>query len=218
MTQLHDHMAVRLHTSRGYASKRLLDIVGALGLAAVFSPVIVLVPVLVALEDGLPVTFSHARVGRDGKSFKAYKFRSMVRNSQAVLAQLLATNSAAKAEWEADQKLKNDPRVTRIGRFLRATSLDELPQILNVLKGDMSLVGPRPVVQEELARYGDAAKVYLSLKPGLTGLWQVSGRNNVSYDQRVALDCEYAARQSLLLDLSILARTVKVVLWRDGSY
>ena len=134
------------------------------------------------------------------------------------MAQLLATDPAAKAEWEADQKLKNDPRVTRIGRFLRATSLDELPQILNVLKGEMSLVGPRPVVQDELARYGDAAKIYLSLKPGLTGLWQVSGRNNVSYDQRVALDCEYAARQSLLLDISILARTVKVVLWRDGSY
>jgi lipopolysaccharide/colanic/teichoic acid biosynthesis glycosyltransferase len=218
MTQLHDHMAVRLRTSRGYAGKRLLDIAGALGLAAVFSPVIVLVPVLVALEDGLPVTFSHARVGRDGRLFKAFKFRSMVRDSQAVLAQLLATDPAAKAEWEADQKLKNDPRVTRIGRFLRATSLDELPQIINVLKGEMSLVGPRPVVQDELARYGDAAKIYLSLKPGLTGLWQVSGRNNVSYDQRVALDCEYAARQSLLLDISILARTVKVVLWRDGSY
>jgi lipopolysaccharide/colanic/teichoic acid biosynthesis glycosyltransferase len=211
-------MAVRLRTSRGYAGKRLLDIAGALGLAAVFSPVIVLVPVLVALEDGLPVTFSHARVGRDGRLFKAFKFRSMVRDSQAVLAQLLATDPAAKAEWEADQKLKNDPRVTRIGRFLRATSLDELPQIINVLKGEMSLVGPRPVVQDELARYGDAAKIYLSLKPGLTGLWQVSGRNNVSYDQRVALDCEYAARQSLLLDISILARTVKVVLWRDGSY
>lgn len=142
----------------------------------------------------------------------------MVSNSEAVLANLLATDPQARAEWEQDFKLKNDPRITKLGKFMRRTSIDELPQLWNVLKGEMSLVGPRPIIQEELAYYGDDVDYYLMAKPGMTGLWQVSGRNNVSYENRVYFDAWYAKNWSLWNDLVILLKTLKVVLKRDGAY
>lgn len=199
------------------ALKRLFDLVCAsLGL-------LLLLPLFALLtwwirQDGGPAVFSHQRVGRDGRLFGCLKFRTMVINAQAVLQHLLATDPAARAEWERDFKLKNDPRITTIGHFLRRTSLDELPQLWNVLRGDMSLVGPRPVIQAELERYGDAVRYYLEAKPGITGLWQVSGRNDLDYPQRVMLDTWYVQNWSLWHDIVILAKTVRVVLHRDGAY
>jgi lipopolysaccharide/colanic/teichoic acid biosynthesis glycosyltransferase len=146
------------------------------------------------------------------------KFRTMVVNAEATLARHFEKNPAARQEWEATQKLRDDPRVTPLGRFLRATSLDELPQLFNVLAGDMSLVGPRPIVRGEIIRYGTYFEDYASARPGLTGLWQVSGRSDVDYDKRVALDRSYVMGWSLSGDLMILLRTVKVVFSRVGSY
>jgi undecaprenyl-phosphate galactose phosphotransferase len=176
--------------------------------------------VLAALvkRDGGPAFFGHTRIGQNGQPFKCYKFRSMVVNSQEVLAELLASSSDARAEWERDFKLKDDPRVSRIGDILRKTSLDELPQLWNVIKGEMSLVGPRPVVKAELERYGEDVSYYLEAKPGVTGLWQVSGRNDVDYETRVYLDAWYVKNWSLWTDISILFKTVGVVLGRDGAY
>jgi lipopolysaccharide/colanic/teichoic acid biosynthesis glycosyltransferase len=146
------------------------------------------------------------------------KFRSMLRNSEQVLAALLRDDPVARAEWERDHKLTTDPRITPIGRFLRKSSLDELPQLLNVLRGEMSLVGPRPITVAELTRYGRVRWHYLSVRPGLTGLWQVSGRNNTTYEERVALDQRYVEQRSLWLDACILVKTVRVVLLREGAY
>ncbi|HNA20830.1 MAG TPA: sugar transferase, partial [Agitococcus sp.] len=162
--------------------------------------------------------FGHQRIGANGNPFPCYKFRTMVKNSAEVLDELLKNDAQAKAEWEAEFKLKNDPRITQIGHVLRRTSLDELPQLWNVLRGEMSLVGPRPVVQAELIKYGDDVDYYLHVKPGMTGLWQVSGRNDVDYETRVALDAWYVRNWSLWNDLVILLKTVKVVLARDGAY
>jgi len=150
--------------------------------------------------------------------FPCYKFRSMVLNSQEVLQQLLDSDPEARAEWERDFKLKNDPRITPVGRFIRKTSLDELPQLFNVLRGQMSLVGPRPIISEELIRYDENVDYYLMAKPGMTGLWQVSGRNDVDYDTRVYFDSWYVKNWSLWNDIAILFKTVKVVLHRDGAY
>jgi lipopolysaccharide/colanic/teichoic acid biosynthesis glycosyltransferase len=158
-------------------------------------------------------------VGRGGALFGCLKFRSMVIDSEARLAELLARDPAARAEWEATRKLKRDPRVTSVGRFLRASSLDELPQLINVLRGEMSLVGPRPVIQAELEQhYGAAAAHYMSVRPGITGLWQVSGRNDTTYEQRVRLDVSYVARASFAEDLRILLATPVAVLRRRGAY
>lgn len=199
-------------------AKRGLDIAGAGALLLLLAPVFVVLALLVR-ADGGSAFFAHPRVGRNGKLFGCLKFRSMVVDSQARLAALLASDPAARAEWEETRKLRHDPRVTRIGRFLRATSLDELPQLLNVLRGDMSLVGPRPVQQAELERfYGAAAFHYMSVRPGITGLWQVSGRSETSYAQRVALDVAYVSRPSLLADLRILLRTPLAVLSRKGAH
>jgi undecaprenyl-phosphate galactose phosphotransferase len=150
--------------------------------------------------------------------FDCLKFRTMVPDAAGVLKQLLDTNPGARAEWGRDFKLKDDPRITSIGAFLRRTSLDELPQLWNVLKGEMSLVGPRPIIEVELERYGEEVGYYLETRPGITGLWQISGRNNTSYDDRVALDCWYVRNWSLWYDLVILVKTVRVVLWREGAY
>jgi exopolysaccharide production protein ExoY len=168
-------------------------------------------------HDGAPVLFGHYRVGRDGRLFRCLKFRTMYRESEQMLADLLARDPAARAQWERDQKLADDPRITPVGHFLRRTSLDELPQLFNVLRGEMSLVGPRPITVGELTRYGRVRWHYLSVTPGITGLWQVSGRNETSYEQRVALDERYVERRSLGVDLWILLRTVKVVLTREGA-
>lgn len=169
-------------------------------------------------QSGGPAFFGHGRIGRHGKTFPCYKFRTMVPNSAEVLAQLLANDAGARAEWEQEFKLRNDPRITAIGDFLRRSSLDELPQLWNVLKGEMSLVGPRPVVRDELEKYADDVSYYLQVRPGMTGLWQVSGRNDVDYDTRVALDAWYVRNWSLWNDIVILLKTVRVVLGRDGAY
>ncbi|EYD70333.1 sugar transferase [Limimaricola hongkongensis] len=198
----------------GFA-KRALDLVLALLLLSTLGPIILILCLIVRLDGG-PGLFGHPRIGRDGRSFRCWKIRTMVPNAGERLEQLLASDPKAREEWERDHKLRNDPRVTRLGNFLRETSLDELPQIWNVLTGEMSLIGPRPVTETELERYGSHRPVYLSLRPGVTGLWQVSGRNDTSYDRRVQLDAEYRQRISPRTDLGILLRTVGVVLNRTG--
>src|SRR5690606_19259290 len=170
------------------------------------------------MRDGGKAIYGHERIGRNGRKFKCLKFRSMVLNSKEVLAELLATNPEAQEEWEKDFKLKNDQRVTKVGAFIRKTSLDELPQLWNVLKGEMSLVGPRPVIDEELERYAENVEYYLLAKPGMTGLWQVSGRNDVDYDTRVYFDAWYVKNWPLWNDIAISSNAVNVVLKRDGAY
>ena len=197
--------------------KRIMDIVGSLVI------IILLFPVLLYLyfsvkKDGGNAIYGHPRIGRNGKTFNCLKFRSMVVNSKKVLDELLRTDPEARAEWEKDFKLKNDPRITKIGAFIRKTSLDELPQLFNVLKGEMSLVGPRPIVADELERYQDDVEYYLMAKPGITGLWQVSGRNDVDYNTRVYFDSWYVKNWSLWNDIAILFKTVNVVLKKDGAY
>jgi len=186
-------------------------------LLLLLSPLMLGVALLIQRCDGAPVLFGHYRVRQNGRLFRCLKFRSMYRESQQMLNDLLARDADARAQWQRDQKLTHDPRVTPVGRFLRRTSLDELPQLINVLRGEMSLVGPRPITVGELTRYGKVRWHYLSIAPGMTGLWQVSGRNKLSYEERVALDQRYIEERSLWLDLSILVRTVKVVLLRDGA-
>lgn len=189
----------------------------ALMLIMLFGPLMLLVCWMTWRNDGLPVFFAHYRVGQDGKLFRCLKFRTMYRESEQMLAALLRDDPVARAEWQKDQKLTHDPRITPLGHFLRRTSLDELPQLFNVLRGDMSLVGPRPITVGELTRYGRVRWHYLSVRPGMTGLWQVSGRNNTSYDERVALDRQYVETHSLWMDLRILVKTIGVVVARDGA-
>jgi len=199
-------------------AKRALDIIGA-GVGLLLLAPFFLIVALMVRADGGPAFFAHQRVGRGGKLFGCLKFRSMVIDSQARLETLLANDPTARAEWEATRKLKNDPRITPIGRFLRSTSLDELPQLINVLRGEMSLVGPRPVQEAEIDRYyGASAAHYIAVRPGITGLWQVSGRSETSYESRVALDVSYVSRPSLLADISILLRTPVAVLSRRGAH
>jgi exopolysaccharide production protein ExoY len=197
--------------------KRVLDVVGSAVLGLVFLPFILAIVILLRREGG-PVVFRHRRVGRDGKAFDCLKFRSMVPDADRVLRELLERHPELRAEWLRDHKLRHDPRVTVVGRFLRRTSLDELPQLWNVLRGEMSLVGPRPVVREELLRYGRCAGIYLSARPGVTGLWQVKGRTNTDYRRRVVLDVYYVRRHNVFLDLYILAKTTHVVLGGSGAY
>jgi len=181
-------------------------------------PVMLLVALAIYGQDGGPILFAHRRIGLNGRHFNCLKFRSMAVDAEQRLATLLATDPVARAEWEKDHKLRQDARVTRLGAFLRKTSLDELPQLLNVLRGDMSLVGPRPIVEAEIVKYGRRFRNYCAVKPGITGLWQVSGRNDTSYRTRVVLDSVYARRRSFGLDAYILACTVPAVLTRRGSY
>lgn len=202
----------------GSAVKRLVDIFGALAIALVLSPVILAISCVMLRSTGRPLLFTQKRVGKNGALFKVYKFRSMVPNAEEVLKHLLETNPAAREEWNRDQKLRNDPRVTRAGKLLRQTSLDELPQLLNVLRGEMSLVGPRPVVPVELIRYGRGARYYLAVKPGLTGFWQVAGRNDTEYSRRIAFDRKYLEHSSFWFDAFILLRTVWVMVFQKGAY
>jgi len=204
-------------TSLNAAMKRVLDVVGAFSLALVFSPLMVAIVIILRRQGGT-VIYKHRRVGRDGRMFECLKFRTMVSNADQVLRDLLEREPELMAEWMRGHKLRHDPRVTRLGRFLRRTSLDELPQIWNVVCGEMSLVGPRPVVREELLRYGRNVGVYLTAKPGITGLWQVTGRNNTDYRRRVVLDTYYVRNQTLVLDLYILLKTTSVVLAGSGAY
>ena len=199
-------------------AKWLLDGLGATCLLLLLLPVMCLIALAVR-ADGGPVLFRHTRIGQGGRTFGCLKFRSMVIGADRKLAEHLAADLAAAAEWAERRKLANDPRVTRLGRFLRSTSLDELPQLFNVLRGDMSLVGPRPVVQEELAvHYGaTGTAAYMSVRPGITGLWQISGRSETTYHRRVSLDIHYASSVSVLRDIGILLRTVPAVLARRGA-
>ena len=207
----------KLLIPRARVLKRVIDIllVAAVGIVAL--PLIVAIAGLIKLTSPGPVFFGQRRYGRKGEPFLVWKFRSMVADASQVLERCLASNPALREEWRRSHKLTNDPRVTRIGRFLRRTSLDELPQLWNILRGQMSFVGPRPIVAEEIARYGDSYSLYKKVTPGLTGLWQVSGRNNTSYEQRVNFDLYYVRNWSLWLDLHVLARTVRVVVLRDGA-
>lgn len=199
----------------GRAGKRLFDLGLALLLLPVLAPVILVLCGVVRLDGG-PGFFGHTRVGRGGRPFTCWKLRSMAADAEAQLQAHLAADPAAAAEWARGRKLADDPRISRLGHVLRRTSLDELPQIWNVLKGEMSFVGPRPVVAAELARYGSSLSAYLVQTPGITGLWQVSGRNSLSYEERVALDAAYLARRSFCRDLAILGRTGAAVLRRTG--
>ena len=200
------------------ATRRTLDLVIAAALVVLLAPLLVVVAVLVWAQDGGPALFAHERIGLGGKPFKCLKFRTMLTDSEARLSTLLATDATARREWEQDHKLRCDPRITRLGRFLRRSSIDELPQLLNVLRGEMSLVGPRPIVEAEVVRYGRWFWCYAKVKPGITGLWQVSGRNNTTYRRRIALDTVYGRRVSLGLYLKILVLTVPAVLLSRGSF
>jgi lipopolysaccharide/colanic/teichoic acid biosynthesis glycosyltransferase len=190
----------------------------ALAALVFLAPLLIALATLIYLQDGGSPVFAHRRIGRGGRHFKCLKFRSMAVDAEERLAELLARDPEARTEWERDHKLRNDPRVTRLGAFLRKSSLDELPQLVNVLRGEMSLVGPRPIVDAEAAKYGRRFKHYCAVKPGITGLWQVSGRNDTSYRTRVAMDCVYATRRNALLDARVLAATVPAVLIARGSY
>lgn len=196
-------------------TKRLLDIFGASVALILCAPVLLIVFLSLSVF-GNPI-FSQRRVGRDGKLFSCYKFRSMVNNAEQVLEDYLRDNPAAQEEWLRNFKLAHDPRITPMGAFLRKSSLDELPQLFNVLRGDMSLVGPRPIVPAEVPRYAGRIRAYQKVRPGLTGLWQVSGRNLVSYRRRVALDAFYARERSIALDVVILVKTVGVVIGGKGA-
>jgi undecaprenyl-phosphate galactose phosphotransferase len=168
--------------------------------------------------DGRPVFFFQRRIGMHGRPFPCLKFRTMVPDAEVRLQALLESDPAARAEWQRDRKLRNDPRVSRVGAWLRRTSLDELPQLFNVIRGEMSLIGPRPVVEEELRRYGPRAVFYLKTRPGLSGLWQVSGRNDLDYGHRVQLDCQYVRNWSPWWDVALLLATVRAVFTRRGAY
>ncbi|WP_235971727.1 sugar transferase [Azohydromonas caseinilytica] len=201
---------------RAVAWKVFNQVVAAL-LLLLFSPLMAVIAICIWRVDGAPIVFAHYRVGMGGKVFPCLKFRSMVRNSEQVLQELLRSDPAARDEWIREQKLSNDPRITPIGRILRKLSLDELPQLFNVLRGEMNLVGPRPIMLCELPRYGQVRWHYLSVKPGMTGLWQVSGRNSTSYEERVELDRNYVEKRSEWLDICILFRTLGVVISGHGA-
>lgn len=214
----HDEVARPLQTWSslyGRVIKRMGDLLIVICLLPTVLPVIGIMYFLTRLDGGAGF-YGHRRIGKSGKAFTCWKIRTMVPDAQARLAALLESDPMSREEWERDCKLRHDPRVTRIGHFLRQSSLDELPQIWNVLRGDMSLVGPRPVTQDELARYGAGKSAYLALRPGITGLWQVSGRNDVSYEERVKFDVAYREKLSWQSDLQIMLRTVGVVLNKNG--
>lgn len=196
--------------------KRFFDLAFALLILPIVAPAILILWIL-ARRDGGTGFFGHIRIGRGGTAFKCWKVRTMAADSERLLREHLASNPDAAKEWNRNRKLSDDPRITRVGKFLRRTSLDELPQIWNVLKGEMSFVGPRPIVRTELPLYGRDAEQYLAVRPGITGLWQVSGRNDIDYDERVSLDVQYASNVSLVGDMTIIALTASEVLSKSGK-
>jgi exopolysaccharide production protein ExoY len=202
----------------GYSTKRIADIVLALSGLVLLAPLLVICFLATVLTSSGPALFRHKRVGFNGRHFGCLKFRTMVVDAPERLRQLLESDPAAAAEWAANRKLRYDPRVTAIGAILRKSSLDELPQLFNVLKGDMSIVGPRPVTDEELERYANSVGAYLACRPGITGLWQVSGRSTTTYNKRVACDTFYARNWSMSLDLKILIVTIPSLLVSDSAY
>jgi lipopolysaccharide/colanic/teichoic acid biosynthesis glycosyltransferase len=217
------HAAIAIRIAPGVLDRsrqlaqRLLDVTLAATLTILSSPLLLAIALSICLSSRGPVLFRQTRIGRNGRTFHIWKFRSMVVDSESVLTAHLAGNAEAKQEWELTQKLRDDPRILRFGRWLRSSSLDELPQLWNVMRGDMSLVGPRPVVPEEIARYGDSSGFYESVRPGMTGLWQVSGRSNTSYEERVSLDEYYVKNRSVSLDFHILVHTARTLLLREGA-
>lgn len=198
--------------------KVVFDFLMALLGSIVIAPILLFISVWIYLDSPGPIIFSHIRIGKDGKEFPCYKFRSMCVDANSRLKKLLEDDPCAKEEWDKNFKLKNDPRITKSGAFLRKTSLDELPQIFNVLKGEMSLVGPRPIIKAEMERYGDYINDYLMVKPGITGMWQVSGRNDIDYSERVLLDSWYVRNWNIWIDFVMLFKTFKVVIRKDGAY
>jgi Undecaprenyl-phosphate galactose phosphotransferase WbaP len=198
--------------------KRSFDIIVGSALLIGLLPILFAIAIAIKINSPGPAIFSHMRVRMHNELFGCYKFRTMFANSKQILEELLAKDEQVREEWERDFKLKKDPRVTPVGRFLRKTSLDELPQILNVIKGEMSLVGPRPVVKQEIERFGYSAAYYFMVRPGITGLWQVSGRNDIDYDERIDLESWYVRNWSLWLDITILIRTVRAVVAKEGAY
>lgn len=199
-------------------AKRITDVVLASVALVFLAPVMLVIALVIKVTDPGPVFFSQVRYGAGGRTFRCHKFRTMIVDAQQVLEAYLAENPDAADEWARDHKLRNDPRVTRIGAFLRKTSLDELPQLVNILRGEMSVVGPRPIVAEEVEKYGASFAAYSATRPGLTGLWQVSGRNNTTYEERVALDKAYVDEWSYWKDISIIAATIPAVLLKKGAF
>jgi len=197
---------------------RLVDVVAAAAGLVFVAPLLLTLAVAIWASDGGAPVFAHSRVGFGGRHFRCLKLRTMCVDAEARLNALLSSDPQARAQWARDHKLKCDPRITRLGLFLRKSSLDELPQLINVLKGEMSLVGPRPIVDAEVARYGRWFAHYASVRPGLTGLWQVSGRNLTTYRRRVAADALYARRKCLVLNFKILVATVPAILFAQGSF
>ena len=198
--------------------KRMLDLLIVAAFSPFLIPALCIIGCLTKLTSRGPLFFGHTRIGKNGSTFKAWKFRTMVHNADAVLKKHLEADPALAEEWRLTHKMRHDPRVTPLGRLLRRASLDELPQVFNVLKGEMSLVGPRPIVSLEVERYGEDYSLYCRVKPGITGLWQVSGRNNTTYPERVAYDQYYVRNWSVWLDLYILKNTIRTVLTGDGAY
>lgn len=200
------------------AAKRVLDLVLAVPLLIFVSPLLIVLAALVRLADGGPAIFSHRRCGLNGTTFECFKFRTMYKDAQDRLQQVLDNDPAAAAEWAEFQKLRNDPRVTPVGRFLRKSSLDELPQLLNIVRGEMSVIGPRPVTASEMQRYGADLPYYTAVRPGVLGLWQVRGRNTLTYPQRVAFDVQYVKTWSVWQDVKIILMAIPVVLLGRGAY
>lgn len=200
-------------------AKRLMDLAISLLVGIVALPFISLIAILIKLESQGPVFYRHLRIGKGGTYFRVWKFRSMIVDPEgATLRNYLTTHPEEACEWNHNHKLKSDPRITRVGLFLRKTSLDELPQLWNVIAGEMSLVGPRPIVDDEVPKYGDRFTLYKQVIPGITGLWQVSGRSNITYGERVELDTYYVRNWSPWLDLYLLAKTAEAVVKRQGAY
>lgn len=198
--------------------KRVMDIAIAFPVLVFVSPLLVAIYALIKIFDPGPALFRQLRVGRDGRQFTVLKFRSMRVDAEVRLAQMLASDPAALEEWDRYQKLRNDPRVTFVGRILRRTSLDELPQLVNILRGEMSVIGPRPVTSSEIHRYGSAYPFYTAVRPGVLGLWQVKGRNRLTYPERIALDVKYVTTWTIWQDLKIMTMAVPVVLLGLGAY
>lgn len=207
-----------LFERRNRIIKRLVDVVIASVLAVPAIPISCVIALAIVLETRGPIFFVHTRLGKGRRPFRLWKFRSMRADADELLGRHFAQHPELLVEWEESHKLKNDPRITRVGRWLRRSSLDELPQLWNVLRGNMSMIGPRPIVEEEIPKYGPALEQYEHVQPGLTGLWQVSGRTDLSYRRRIDLDTEYIRNWTAALDLKILWKTVRVVVRGHGAY
>ena len=209
-----------LQSLDGELFKRLFDILFSLSVLILFAPVYLLLAFSIALSSSGPIFYVQERVGKNHKRFYCLKFRTMVENADDILLEIMENSPHLRQEFEDNFKLKQDPRITWIGRFLRMTSLDEFPQFWNVLKGDMSVVGPRPLVEEELPRYGRHINKILTIRPGITGLWQVSGRNDIPYPRRVQIDLYYANDKNLWMDMWIIFKTIGVVIFpkNNGAY